>query len=131
MTDVGEVHHFLGIQISQDRKNRQISLGQGHFAKEILAQFGMSECKSVATPLDSSIKLTRTPNNQSPAEGGVDAENPANTKNPAKNAVIDNKVDQTFFRQIVGSLMYLMIGTRPDLAAVVGIISQFAAEPRQ
>src|SRR5687767_3050202 len=36
-----------------------------------------------------------------------------------------------YLQQIVGSLMYLMLGTWPDLAAVVGIVSQFAANPTE
>uniref|UniRef100_A0AAV1UU28 Polyprotein n=1 Tax=Peronospora matthiolae TaxID=2874970 RepID=A0AAV1UU28_9STRA len=33
------------------------------------------------------------------------------------------------FRNAVGCLMYLMVGTRPDLAAAVGVLSQFSADP--
>mgnify|MGYP001763361097 CR=1 FL=1 len=33
------------------------------------------------------------------------------------------------YRNAVGCLMYLMVGTRPDLAAAVGVLSQFAADP--
>ena len=33
------------------------------------------------------------------------------------------------YRSAVGCLMYLMVGTRPDLAAAVGVLSQFAADP--
>ena len=62
----------------------------------------MTECKPVATPLDPSIQLKI-----------ADA----------------SPVDQTLFQQIIGSLMYLMIGTRPDIAAAVSIISQFASNP--
>ena len=64
----------------------------------------MTECKPVATPLDPSIQLKSADKDTSP-------------------------VDQTLFRQMIGSLMYLMIGTRPDIAAAVSIISQFASNP--
>ncbi|KAG3230861.1 hypothetical protein PI124_g24042 [Phytophthora idaei] len=33
------------------------------------------------------------------------------------------------YRSAVGGLMYLMVATRPDLAAAVGVLSQFAADP--
>ena len=64
----------------------------------------MLECKPVTTPLESSIQLKLAEILQSP-------------------------VNQTLFRQMIGSLMYLMIGTRPDIAAAVSIISQFASNP--
>ena len=38
-------------------------------------------------------------------------------------------VDATQYRQMVGSLMYLMIGTWPDIVAAISIVSQFASEP--
>ena len=33
------------------------------------------------------------------------------------------------YRSIVGSLMYLMVGSRPDLATAVGTLSQYAVDP--
>ena len=32
-------------------------------------------------------------------------------------------------RNVVGCLIYLMVSTRPDLAAAVGVLSQFASDP--
>ena len=104
MTDCSELYHFLGIQITCDRVNRNISLSQSQLANQIMIRFGMTECKPVATPLDPSIQLKSADKDTSP-------------------------VDQTLFRQMIGSLMYLMIGTRPDIAAAVSIISQFASNP--
>src|SRR5438270_3278745 len=59
MTDCGEIHHFLGLRVTRDRSGRQIFLGQSRFAEEILAKFGMTNCKPVSTPLDSSVHLKR------------------------------------------------------------------------
>ena len=64
----------------------------------------MTDCNPVSTPLDTSVHLQQ-----------ADKE--------AENADITN------YRQIIGSLMFLMIGTRPDIAAAVSIVSQFAANP--
>src|SRR5277367_4212948 len=104
MTDCGELYHFLGIQITRDRANRNISLSQSQLANQIMIRFGMTECKPVTTPLDPSIQLKSADKDTSP-------------------------VDQTLFRQMIGSLMYLMIRTRPDIAAAVSIISQFTSNP--
>ena len=105
MTDCGELHHFLGIRVIRDRQERKLTLDQEHYAKEVITKYGMTECKVVTTPLDPSVQL--------------------------KAANDDNYADPTLFRQIIGSLMYLMIGTRPDLAAAVSIVSQFASNPTQ
>jgi hypothetical protein len=34
------------------------------------------------------------------------------------------------YRQTMGYLMYAMVGTQPDIAIVVGIVSQFMQESR-
>jgi len=41
----------------------------------------------------------------------------------------DNIADATLYQQIIGSLMYLMIGTRPDLASTVSLLSQYSSQP--
>jgi hypothetical protein len=105
MTDCGPVHYYLGIQV-QRNDSQQISLSQSHFVDQILRKFGFEDAKPVSTPLDPSVKFVLATE--------VDQCSPA---------------EQTLFRQIVGSVMYLMLGTRPDLAAGISIISQFASNP--
>src|SRR4051812_12745532 len=113
MSDCGEISHFLGISVLCDRSRQTISLHQKHFAAQILERFGMSECHPVATPLDPSIKLCRAP-----SEGEISEK-------------ADKSANATHYQSIVGSLMYLMVSTRPDIASAIGIISQFATDPRQ
>jgi transposase InsO family protein len=108
MTDCGEIHFYLGIQIRRNRQNKQITLSQSSFAEQIIRRFRMENAKPVGTPLDPSVKLTQA----------TEAE-PISTSRT------------TYFRQIIGSLMYLMIATRPDIAAAISIISQFAARPTE
>ena len=109
MTDCGELKYFLGVKVQRNRPLRSLTLSQAHFVDQILHRFGMSESKPVATPLDTSVKL-KTINKDDSSTG-------------------TSEIDTTLFRQIIGSLMYLMIGTRPDLAAAVSIISQYASNP--
>ena len=82
---------------------------QTKFLKSILSNFGMQDSKPVKTPQDPGLKLTKVM-----CEGGCKHEQTM-AKVPYRNAV--------------GCLMYLMVGTRPDLAAAVGVLSQFAADP--
>ncbi|GMF60389.1 unnamed protein product [Phytophthora fragariaefolia] len=69
----------------------------------------MEKSNPVKTPQDPGLKLIKAM-----CEGGC-------------------KHDETMvnvpYRNAVGCLMYLMVGTRPDLAAAVGVLSQFAADP--
>ena len=86
MKDLGMMHYFLGMEVWQNVDG--ISLRQGKYAVEILKRFGMMECKAMAKSMASNLKLLS------------DASSEA--------------IDSTMYRQMIGSLMYLM-NTRLDI----------------
>ena len=107
MTDLGKLNFFLGMEI--DQEPGKVSMRQTKFAKDVLTKFGMDNSNPVKTPQDPGLKLTK-----SMCEDGCNhSDTMANVP----------------YRSAVGCLMYLMVGTRPDLAAAVGVLSQFAADP--
>ncbi|KAG7598707.1 Zinc finger CCHC-type superfamily [Arabidopsis suecica] len=101
MSDLGKMKHFLGVEVKQSSAGFFIC--QKRYAREVLARFGMEECNAVRNPIVPGTKLTKD-------EGG-------------------EKVDETMFKQLVGSLMYLTV-TRPDLMYGVCLISRFMANPK-
>ncbi|KAG3103454.1 Retrovirus-related Pol polyprotein from transposon TNT 1-94 [Phytophthora idaei] len=109
MTDLGELEYFLGMEIKNDRDSGKVTVRQTKFLKSILIKFGIQDSKPVKTPQDPGLKLT---NNM--CEGGCQHE---------------DTMKNVPYRSAVGGLMYLMVATRPDLAAAVGVLSQFAADP--
>ncbi|XP_076620058.1 uncharacterized protein LOC143341211 [Colletes latitarsis] len=74
---------------------------QRGYIKDLLERFGMSNCKPVSTPLDLNRKLRKETENS----GEYHKDLP--------------------FRELLGSLMYLAVATRPDIAHAVGALSQF------
>eukprot|EP00253_Pinus_taeda_P017436 PITA_17436 len=102
MKDLGQMHYFLGLEIWQQKG--EIFLGQGRYAIEILKRFRMQDCRPMATPMITNWKK-------------IDASE-------------DKDVDPTLYRQLIGSLMYLVI-TRPDICYVVNTLSQFMVEPKR
>jgi hypothetical protein len=101
--DLGECKEFLGMCISRDRKNRKIYLDQVGYLDKVLEKFNVAE-KPTKTPLASGFSFL--PNSK--------------------------PVDPAFrqkYQQLVGSLMYLMIGSRPDIAYAVVKLSQQCANP--
>ena len=49
------MHYFLGMEVWQNGDG--ISLGQWKYAMEIMKRFVMLECKAMATPMVSNLKL--------------------------------------------------------------------------
>ncbi|KAF5374058.1 hypothetical protein D9757_010721 [Collybiopsis confluens] len=100
---LGPLRQLLGMEIRQTEDS--IILTQTQYLTRILDRFGMTDCKPVATPMDTHIKLSRLPENES---------------HPDIKAVYQN---------IIGSLMYAAITTRPDISFAVQALSQFNTNP--
>jgi len=96
MRDLGEAKYFLGIKI--DRTENSMFLSQRSYTEMVLTRFGMSECVSVNTPLE----LKPDFNVSGPCIVGVKP-----------------------YREVIGSLMYLSLTTRPDISVAVNHYSQF------
>lgn len=103
MKDLGELKYVLGIEVIKTEDN--ITLNQSKYALDVLKRFGMESCHPTTIPLDPGTYLSH------------DAQSTDSDKFFAKNA------DK--YREIVGSLMYLMICSRPDLAFAVGFLSRY------
>ena len=102
MKDLGVLSWFLGIQFKCE--NDCIEMSQSKFVEKILERFNMSDCKPKAVP----------------CELGV---NKASTVNESEFENVN------LYREIVGSLIYLMTCTRPDLCYVVTYLSQHLSKP--
>lgn len=96
--DLGEARQSLGVRIVRDYDKGCITLDQETYIDQILKKFNMSECKSVDTPMDKNVCL----------------ENSNNTCN-----------ENIPYQRLIGSLMYLAVLTRPDIAYAVSFLSQF------
>lgn len=66
ITDLGELHWVLGIEIRRNREVRPISLSQHAYIKSIIHQFRFKDLKPISTPMDPSTKLSIM---QSPSTG--------------------------------------------------------------
>jgi hypothetical protein len=109
MKDLGAAKQILGMRIIRDRANSTLKISQAEYVKKILNRFSMDGAKSVSTPLGSHFRLTK---DQSPK---TDQEKSYMSKVPYASAI--------------GSLMYAMVCTRPDIAHAVGVVSRYMSNP--
>lgn len=58
LKDLGDLHYFLGIEVEK-KQNGDLLLTQKKYAKDILAQVGMTNCKPVATPMPTGEKISQ------------------------------------------------------------------------
>ena len=94
--DLGNVSYCLGLEFR--RENVKMEISQKMYIQDILKRFGMEDCKPVTTPLDVGMKFQKP-------------EKCSNENNP--------------YRELLGALMYLAVGIRPDIAYGVNYLSQF------
>ncbi|RVW38125.1 Retrovirus-related Pol polyprotein from transposon TNT 1-94 [Vitis vinifera] len=105
MKDLGAAKQILGMRIIRNKANGTLKLSQSEYVKKVLSRFNMNEAKPVSTPLGSHFKLSKE---QSPK---TEEERDHMSKVPYASAI--------------GSLMYAMVCTRPDIAHAVGVVSRF------
>lgn len=98
---IGSFDSFLGIQVKQ-KEDGSIFITQRLYSEKILEKFGMAQSKTVSTPIEGQIEESE-----------------------------EVLKDQIPYRQAVGSLMYLMTATRPDLAYALSIVSTKLDSPTQ
>ncbi|XP_070004202.1 secreted RxLR effector protein 161-like [Nicotiana sylvestris] len=109
MKDLGHAAHILGIKLMRDRKQRILGLSQALYIDTILTRFGMQDSKKGFLPFRHGISMSK---DQSP-----------------KMTDEIEKMKAVPYASAVGSLMYAMLCTRPDICFTVGMVSRFQFNP--
>ncbi len=81
MKDLGSLSYFLDLEVSYDSDGYHLS--QAKYAFDLLSRVGITDCKTVDSPLETNVKLRATDSELLP--------------------------DATLYRQLVGSLIYLTV----------------------
>ena len=100
MKDLGHLSYFLSLKVSFDSIGYYLS--QAKYVSDLLSRASLTDTKVVSIPLEMNARFT-----------SLDG-------TPLS--------DATLYRQLVGSLVYLIV-TRPDIAHVVHLASQFLSAP--
>lgn len=95
--NLGKVKQCLGMRVNVDKQKGMITLDQEQYVDCLLNKFQMIDCKDVSTPIETKLTIEKGSN-------------------------CDKSIP---FQQLIGSLMYLAVLTRPDIAFSVSYLSQF------
>ncbi|KAH7471965.1 hypothetical protein FOMA001_g13268 [Fusarium oxysporum f. sp. matthiolae] len=99
MMNLGPCKYYLGMSVRRDRATRSIFLSQTTYLEKVLRDFGMDQCAPNATPVSTS--KFREPDSGYKATDEL----------------------KEWYAKTIGSLMYFMLGTRPDIAFAVSLCS--------
>ena len=101
MSMIGELTHFLGLQIRQ--QDSGVFLSQSKYAKNLVKKFGLKFASSVRTPMSPNVKLT------------ID--------------LLGKSIDPSLYRSMMGSLLYLT-ASRPILVTVLECVLDIRLIPK-
>lgn len=106
MKDLGEAKVFIGWEITRDLQAKSLKIDQKTYIRDLLESEGMSSCHPNVVPMKAGSTILMD-------QVGDDA-----------------RADIAPYQKLVGKLMYLACGTRPDIAFVVGQLSRHNSDPR-
>ncbi|KAK8980508.1 hypothetical protein V6N11_081975 [Hibiscus sabdariffa] len=109
MKDLGDATYILGVKIYRDRSRRLLGLSQSTYIDKVLKRFSMEESKRGFLPMRHGISLSKEMCPSSPQER--------------------ERMSQIPYASAIGSIMYAMICTRPDLSYALSMTSRYQANP--
>ena len=109
MKDLGEASYILGMKIYRDRSRRLLGLSQSMYIDTVLKRFSMENSKKGYLPIGHGIKLSKKDCVTTPEER--------------------ERMSRIPYASTVGSIMYAMLCTRPDVAYSLGVVSRYQSDP--
>jgi Reverse transcriptase (RNA-dependent DNA polymerase)/gag-polypeptide of LTR copia-type len=106
--NLGEISKVLGIHVTRDRPNRTMYIDQQQYLDTVLNRFGITHGthKRKTVPVTGYEQLRSS-------------------------QASDIRIDPTEYQRAIGSIMYSMVYTRPDIAFAIGRLSQYMTDPSE
>lgn len=109
MKDLGQARRILGMEIDRKQGTGELTVTQKGYIGRILDRFNMKDAKQVNIPIASHFKLS--------------------TEDCPQTSQELQEMEKVPYASVVGSLMYVMVCSRPDLAYAVNLVSRFMGSP--
>ncbi|GKD47186.1 retrovirus-related pol polyprotein from transposon TNT 1-94, partial [Tanacetum coccineum] len=107
MKELGEAKKILGMDINRDQSRKILRVSQSGYVSKILNNFRINNGKSVKMPFGGHFKLSLK-------------------DCPVRDCDVE-RMSKVSYANAVGSLMYLMVFTRPYIAYTVSVVSRYLA----
>lgn len=104
--DLGEIKHYLGVEVTKDTDGIY-HLCQSAYINKVVNEFGLSEAKTSSVPIQMNYGKSKDSGSS------------------------DLLLRNNEYQSLVGSLLFLAINTRPDIAASISILAQKVSNPNQ
>ena len=111
MKDMDKSSYILSIKIYRDRSKRMLGLSQSRYVDLMLKRFNIEASKRDYLPINHSICLSKKICPKIPEER--------------------KKMNEIPYASTVGSIIYIMLYIRPDIAYALDIASKFQADPEE
>ena len=99
--DLGKAKEYLGMRITRDCQKKSLILDQTKYTSKVVKHFSQENCKETSVPLSTSYI-------------------------PRPNEGKENSSLCSYYQSVIRSLLYIMLGTRPDIAYAVMKMSQYS-----
>ena len=109
MKDLGEASYVLGIKLYRDRERKLIGLSQSTYIDKILERYNFGNCKTANIPFRHGIHLSKKMCPQTEDE--------------------KIRMSNQPYASCLGSIMYAMLCTRPDISYAVSVTSRYQSNP--
>ena len=109
MKDLSEASYILGMKIYIDRSKRMLGLSQSMYIDTVLKRFSMENFKKGYLPIGQGSSLSKKDCLTTPEER--------------------ERMSRVPYASAVGSIMYAMTCTRPNVAYSLGVVSRYQSDP--
>ncbi|KAJ9553605.1 LOW QUALITY PROTEIN: hypothetical protein OSB04_017650 [Centaurea solstitialis] len=109
MKDMGDAAYILGIKIYRDRSRRLIGLSQSTYIDKVLKKFNMQDSNKGFISMQHGLALSKA-------------------QCPSSSSELE-RMSRIPYASAIGSIMYAMICTRPDVSCALSMMSRYQANP--
>ena len=97
MKDLGKISQYIGIDINYSDDRSKLTLSQTKYIESLAAKYNLENAKLFDTPMETNLKLDQA-----------------------------SEIDETIkYRNLIGELLYISSGTRPDISYSVNYLSRY------